>query len=355
MVPAPMRNALPGLVDAQSAATKTIFFVDVDGVLNIGVKDGGKSPLGFSDKNIEHALEMYQGRPHVVGQHVHQQDIASMEFLVAVHSRRVGHDEDTTYGDFASDSSWGCCETFCRRLALLIQAAGPNRHVVLSSTWRKPQHRKLVEKLEWVIARCLGEDFSFDGRTSMQTSDRDRTPTGRVQIIGDYLETYGTQMDPTCNLQVVVLEDFHITSLDGSWSCADQQRADSCKVVESYLRGRTTIPCEVKLLHTYDSWISDEGRKIEIGSGLTMRHFKEASNFLGINFGELRQMASAAAPTRVNASEDEAPYVPTTVSTPVLKVRTRMGHGFMGHKASTWFSLSLPDFLQPSVRAGRVV
>lgn len=249
---------------------RTLIFVDVDGVLNVGVRDPGHSPILLSSGNIGRAsrLAKYQQVP----------DMA--ERIIAVCNRELGHGESGTYSQFQTSSDVSVSTVFVERLAQLIKVAGSRRLVVLSSTWRKKEYAGRVGMLEEALSVNLDEPFCFDA-----TTPPDKEPTGspeeRLRNIGDFIESYCANLDETAGLiRVLVLEDFAITDM-GAWSC-DGIRMEFVQTAERYLQRRcpSSINLSVRLVHTFDSWISSNGVQVDVGSGLTQEKFCQAMMFL---------------------------------------------------------------------------
>jgi len=254
-----------------AAAIDTLIFVDVDGVLNVGIEDPGNSAVDFTLANVQRALRMQD----VPGE-CSAKDI--VERLIATYNREVGHGEGSTYAKFIPTSSAGASEKLIHRLAQLIRLAGDDCTVVLSSSWRHPKHAKRVEQLEQILSTCLGQTFVFHERTALVADSR---PEDRLRTIGDFLAGRSHEFSkPQRKLRALVLEDFNIHPLDG-WLC-DGWSMNSAAAVEKYLHGR--IPARggasVKLVHTFGSWTTDSGLLVRVGTGLTRERFREASTFL---------------------------------------------------------------------------
>jgi hypothetical protein len=279
--------------EGQSDAVDTILFVDVDGVLNVGVNDPGNRPLEFSTANYTRAQSSWATRHD-------SEHRASIERLVATHRRELGHGEGGTYGKFLSESSTGFSDTLVARLAGIIKAAGKKRMVVMSSTWRLPQHRARVRRLEDAISNHLGATFTFDARTAPFS---DSTPEQRLRTIGDFLTEYCEQHAAVLpSLRVLLLEDFHITSL-GSWSC-NGEVVDCAEAVERYLESRSGAKqVTVKLVHCFDEWTSAEGTYVKVGCGLTLEHVCQANRFLGLGCSFCGRPSS---PKKVEVTEERA-------------------------------------------------
>ena len=85
------------------------------------------------------------------------------------------------------ESAQDLCEHFLVRLVQLIAAGGKTRRVVLSSTWRRPQHKKRRQVLEHRISTHLGEPFVFDDRTDLVP---EQSAADRICTVGDYIANY---------------------------------------------------------------------------------------------------------------------------------------------------------------------
>lgn len=258
---------------------ETVIFVDVDGVLNVGARSLDDSPLLVDQWNLRHAAAMRDRSdlPHI--------DQDCMERLLSVSEREIGRGEAGRYGKFACGQDH-VSELLAARLAQIIQKAGPGRHVVLSSNWRRPERANEVRHLEAEVSRHLGGPFTFDARTA---DAEERSAGDRLRCIGDYLEKLCGSADaqrPSPQkalkkaLKVLVLDDFFITPLSG-WQC-DGLSVQSALSVEIYLRGRAphVRNLEVKLVHTYDEWLTPKGVQVAIGAGLTQEQLRQAEEFV---------------------------------------------------------------------------
>ncbi|CAE7369400.1 tubd1 [Symbiodinium natans] len=109
----------------------TILFVDVDGVLNVGIQDSGNAPILLKTDELNLARDLcaagYAGR-----------DAETARRICALASHSADHAGGITYEALASQDHLS--KVLLGRLALLIQEAGSQCHVVLSSSWRKKQH-----------------------------------------------------------------------------------------------------------------------------------------------------------------------------------------------------------------------
>eukprot|EP00416_Gambierdiscus_australes_P041834 CAMPEP_0171108874 /NCGR_PEP_ID=MMETSP0766_2-20121228/69787_1 /TAXON_ID=439317 /ORGANISM="Gambierdiscus australes, Strain CAWD 149" /LENGTH=333 /DNA_ID=CAMNT_0011570491 /DNA_START=67 /DNA_END=1068 /DNA_ORIENTATION=+ len=258
-----------GAVAGTEGVTHTLIFVDVDGVLNVGISDGhGKAPLLLSDKNVERALRP----PPVKGS---GQKAAALQKLVAVSRRTVGGGEKGTFASLVSSAPADVSSILAGRLAQLIRAAGEHRTVVLSSSWRQPHHNAQAKRLEQEISNHLGSTFEFDGRTPLRN---DWCPKERVVCIGDFVASF--EVPPSAKLQLLVLDDFFISPMNG-WEC-DGVAVDSTEGAERYLLTRCppAASVSVRIEHTYDEWTLKSGLLVQVGVGLTMEHFRNAMCFV---------------------------------------------------------------------------
>jgi len=261
-----------GLDSTRAKTADTVLFVDVDGVLNVGARDGGNPPLVLDRAGAKGALSLWGKRDqHPEGQ--------SIQRVVSLTRRELGHGESSSYLKLAIDDTLMVSPILLARLASLIRSAGDRQLVVLSSTWQRPIHGERVERLEEALSDCLGVPFTFDARTG--SGPNDTSPPGRLQAIGDFLEALIRRQGyvPRRRLRALVLEDFHISAMDG-WTCGNMAM-DSTAAAEKYLRQRAQNQLAVKVVHTYDEWTTASGLTMQVGSGLTMEYFCQALRFLG--------------------------------------------------------------------------
>ncbi|CAK0908725.1 unnamed protein product, partial [Prorocentrum cordatum] len=61
------------------------------------------------------------------------------------------------------------------------------------------------------------------------------------------------------------------------------QAGDVEALLRSCARGRSEV--SVKLIHTYDEWVAQNGTAMQVGSGLTMNHYRDAVQFLREGLG----------------------------------------------------------------------
>ena len=172
--------------------------LDVDGVLNVGVKDPPAKPILLSGDNVSRALRAGS---------------ALGAKIVDVCGRLLqgqAPGSSAAYSELASNASTGVSEVLVGRLAEVLREAGDGRLVVLASSWRGPSHRPKVERLEECISHALGEPFRFDDMTKFC---KDSSPAARLECIGDYVSDHCDGWQSSA--RVLVLEDFHISPLKG--------------------------------------------------------------------------------------------------------------------------------------------
>lgn len=252
-----------------AASAETLIFLDVDGVLNVGVQDG-LDTFAFTSENLQLALKM-AAAPETSDIH------PVAELILEVASHKLGHGENATYEKLIAHDD-NLSDLLVSRFVKLLQAAGSSYHVVLSSSWRRPGLTKQKQRLEAYIAKHLGKPFAFEASTSLR---EEQTPMDRLQIIGEYAVDFCKQRgsDASPALRILVLEDFDNTALSGQ----DCQGfcIDSPEAAERYLAELigTDSGVKVKVVHTYDSWTTDKGTPIAVGCGLTMEHFGVGLDF----------------------------------------------------------------------------
>lgn len=256
-------------------SNRTIIFVDIDGVLNVGSRDNGKAPILVSARNIELALQS-------------SSTDQAMLRLRSISCRAIAHGEssDAKYSNFRCPPGELVCDLLVGRLANIIRSAGNRKAVtvVLSSSWRKPKHNAGVAKLERSISAHLGEAFSFDART--QQCD-ESTAGDRLATIGQFLATLQDNgFVKSQSIKVLVLEDFFITKFcTAGWQCGGR-KIRNVAGAEAYLKDQaqnTGFKADVKLIHTCDDWTTSTGVPVEIGCGLTLDHCTDALQFLASN------------------------------------------------------------------------
>lgn len=298
-------------------AVQTLIFVDVDGVLNVGIKDGTRAPLLLRGKDVELAVKLsecnYGGA-----------EAMSVARLSNMAKKTIGHDDEgATFMKFATMGQEETSDVLVSRLAKIIQAAGDEQlvKVVLSSSWRRPQHTSRRLALEKHLSQHLGFNFEFHATTRLDAAEN--KPSDRLQTIGDYLADYcAKQSSKAVQIRAVILEDFFISALDG-WMCGGK-RIDSAAAAEEYIQGRVSRAggkkTTVKLAHTYDSWKTESGLEMQVGMGLSQRHFSETITFLkSAEKISLTSLGRQETESTV-ASEGDAALTPSSSSSSDVKV-----------------------------------
>mmetsp|Transcript_81559 Transcript_81559/g.147297 ORF Transcript_81559/g.147297 Transcript_81559/m.147297 type:complete len:332 (-) Transcript_81559:163-1158(-) len=264
-------------LEGSEVTLDTFIFVDVDGVLNCGVRDDRGAPILLMEENIEMARKLT--RVNYTGV-----DSKCVETIQEVANRQIGHgeQEEVTYETLATEGrSFDLSEVLVSRLAKLIDAAGSRTQVILSSSWRQPRQRPRRMRLEERLSAHLKRVFQFDSTTPLDAEES--CPADRLRVVGDYLGDICTARGPQAPpLRVLVLEDFFVNPLNG-WKCGGAV-IDSVAAAEQYLHSiaqpKSSQRLEVKLVHTYEEWLSPTGAHIQIGCGLLEQPCIEAFDFL---------------------------------------------------------------------------
>eukprot|EP00931_Biecheleriopsis_adriatica_P118433 TRINITY_DN93846_c0_g1_i1.p1 TRINITY_DN93846_c0_g1~~TRINITY_DN93846_c0_g1_i1.p1 ORF type:complete len:344 (-),score=50.74 TRINITY_DN93846_c0_g1_i1:54-1085(-) len=258
---------------------ENLMFVDIDGVLNVGVKDGDSHPLSLSARNLEIAkyFPVLQGEEAKLESAQKGQAAARrLRFVSQCNLAAYGESNETTFEKFLSGDDVDVADEFVHRLASIIKAAGSKTLVVLTSTWRQPRYADKVRSLEMLLSKHMGKPFEFGARTSLEEV---HSAAGRLAGMAQYLRQYCANLSPDCKtLRVLALEDFHITAM--GWQC-DGNDIRSVQDAEMYLRKSipANLKASVKLLHTYAEWSVTDLPLVQVGSGITMQHFCNALEF----------------------------------------------------------------------------
>lgn len=268
------RSTLPGYVEC-SEDVETLIFLDVDGVLNIGVRDPGNSALLLNDTNLSYVKKVSKSLhllPTPVRNNVTRMQAALNKPLTQ---------GDGTYADFACYGGSEVADELVRRLVTIMRAAGNKAQVILASTWRRPQYQQRVSKLEAKMSDYLNERFTFDQRTRLCT---EHGGLDRLRTIGDHMEMLGKKRDLSQPLRVLVLDDFCITGFEEGKMDVDKELIRSPDAAATYLCRRyapmaKTVPMHCAVIHTYDEWVA-QGITVQLGCGLTTEHVCAAARFL---------------------------------------------------------------------------
>lgn len=263
----------------------TVVFLDIDGVLNIGVKDQKGAPLLLNQSNVDYAnakrgglkptTSWFGGRQGLSGER-----LKVVERIVEFMDHDLGSSEETgTYHKFTCGNECHVSPVLVERMAQIVDACGDNRSMVLSSNWRRPMFEQKKTGLEEKVSKLLNKPFFFDATTRQQ---EEKTPGDRLACIGEYVEGLYAEGGavPSRTLRILVLEDFFINPLQG-WSC--EGREIRCAGdVEEYLRQRAPKGADlaVKLIHPYDEWTTSTNMRMQVGAGLKLEDVREAEDFL---------------------------------------------------------------------------
>ena len=128
---------------------ETILFVDVDGVLNVGIYDPFDAPILLKSSELSLARE-------IVNMDYRGFDSATAYKICALAATPTD-ESGTTFESLASQDQLS--KVLVGRLSELIQDAGPKCHVVLSSSWRKKQHMKKTTQAGTRSLRGFGKVF----------------------------------------------------------------------------------------------------------------------------------------------------------------------------------------------------
>ncbi|CAE7227676.1 unnamed protein product [Symbiodinium natans] len=294
MAPAPTSPITRATVD-------TIIFVDVDGVLNVGIQDDGKPPLLFRDEDVYTAVRLakkgYNGP-----------EAGCVEKLSALAEHQVGFHEDGTYEKLMTRNGAELTDLLVQRLAKVIALGGPTTKVVLSSSWRRPHHRSRRRQLEQSLTQHLGQAFRFHSVTALYREEK--TAADRLETVGDYLAEFCHRRDDVTTLRVLMLEDFFITPLDG-WKLkgrAIRSSSDAERYLDSRARSMSpALSVQSKLCHCYDNVKTSGGLTMQVGTGFTQQLFEEASAFLD------REKQEESAANDQGEEQEQQDFLPTLV------------------------------------------
>lgn len=249
-------------------STQTLIFVDVDGVLNVGLSQGETNTLMLSLRNMALARRVQlDGRASKASK-----DAAESLFNLA--AAPLSGEAGTLQKYMCPDH--GISDLLVERLAKLLLAAGPSAHVVLSSSWRHERHAAKRDLLERKISKCIGQSFSFHGVTD--TGRKEHTGGDRLELLGDYLEEYSQRIPRDQHLRILVLDDFFLCPM--GWTVGEKL-VQTQEEMNDYIKSRAKNPlfAQVKIVNTYDEWTMRLG-KLHASIGLQMSMYVDAMNFL---------------------------------------------------------------------------
>lgn len=238
-------------------STQTLIFVDVDGVLNVGLSQGETNTLMLSLRNMALARRVQlDGRASKASK-----DAAESLFNLA--AAPLSGEAGTLQKYMCPDH--GISDLLVERSAKLLLAAGPSAHVVLSSSWRHERHAAKRDLLERKISKCIGQSFSFHGVTD----------TGRKEHTGG---EYSQRIPRDQHLRILVLDDFFLCPM--GWTVGEKL-VQTQEEMNDYIKSRAKNPpfVQVKIVYTYDEWTMRLG-KLHASIGLQMSMYVDAMNFL---------------------------------------------------------------------------
>eukprot|EP00438_Fugacium_kawagutii_P014056 Skav204163 [mRNA] locus=scaffold903:340726:345085:+ [translate_table: standard] len=216
-----------------TSTVDTILFVDVDGVLNVGIYDPFDAPILLKSSELSVARE-------IVAMDYRGFDSATAYKICALANTPADEDASaTTFEALASQDQLS--KVLVGRLSELIQDAGPKCHVVLSSSWRKRQHLKRREKLELDLSEALGRYFTFDDVTCLAP---ELHAGDRLQVIRKG------------SVRAYFVEDFLVQPLEDMG-----------------------IDAAAKVLHCYRKVVAN-GMVLQVGIGLSNNLLKDGKSFL---------------------------------------------------------------------------
>jgi hypothetical protein len=264
----------------------TLVFVDIDGVLNVSIRDNG-GPVELTTQNLKtlDALASQYRRADGTWHCPNRAMQTVAERLESVSTRSLSPSEGKgeTYKKYLAHEPFLFSDRLAKHLASVVRAAGTSSKFVLSSMWRWPEHGNKVHDLERAVSRHLGEVFEFGART---TICKEYAVPDRLRLIGDFVERHCDNRLPgerMTELRVLVLDDFGASAFD-DWNLEGD--IVSCTAdAEKYLQRRcgTDVAASVRVIHTYAHWTTQSGLLVHIGSGLVQEHLANACSFLSGN------------------------------------------------------------------------
>jgi len=259
------------MTQTEAPQVDTLLFVDVDGVLNISIRDGNDAPVTLTAANMELARRrIAQGHACMLSRR-----ISEVSATAAEHTDNAQENVERYEAFVSTDCDELCC-AFVGRLAQLIQAAGPCCRVVLSSMWRLPEHALKRQRLESCISLHMGHSFKFDDCTDLK---EDAGILGRLDCIGGYIRSFCANSGVlSSKLRILVLDDFFAIPWPGV------SREDWTAAAERYLlaqAGHASSRMVLRVVNTSRFWMSTQGdHELQVGCGLISDNFSQASDFL---------------------------------------------------------------------------
>lgn len=245
-----------------------LIFLDIDGVLNVGIRDPESSSVAFTEANVSVARKLFKGDTINKGS----------EMLLSVMHMDSCDGSSSTYGDFLSRNDVDVCDVFVHRLVQIMRAAGERCKVIVSSSWRRPKYAEGLEKLQKIIGVYIGKKFQFDDRTALEDEDAGQD---RLRLIGDYIAMHCKNNQDTTHFKALVLDDFFYFPIK-DWVCGST-KVDSSQSAEQYLESCAPPDTQVRarVVHTYESLLLPSGSNVHVGTGLSLRHLHRALDFFG--------------------------------------------------------------------------
>eukprot|EP00747_Dinoflagellata_sp_TGD_P111297 gnl/TRDRNA2_/TRDRNA2_171194_c0_seq1.p1 gnl/TRDRNA2_/TRDRNA2_171194_c0~~gnl/TRDRNA2_/TRDRNA2_171194_c0_seq1.p1 ORF type:complete len:585 (+),score=71.43 gnl/TRDRNA2_/TRDRNA2_171194_c0_seq1:44-1798(+) len=277
-----------GTVDS----VETLIFVDIAGVLHIGIREPGKPQVALNEANVS------------IVQKFEQED-GNAQTLLSVMRSQTCDGDSSTYGNFLSRADIDICDIFVQRLVEIIRAAGKNRRVILSASWRRAKHASKIQLLEQIISGCLGQDFTFDDRTSLAD---EATGGDRLRLIGDYIAEHCRTVQGKTRIKVLVLDDFFFCPIS-DFDCSNGNIVNSLESAEIYLEAAasSTTEVEARIIHTYSTCALASGVVVHVGTGLSLQHLRRALAFVDLGSPVESTAASARMPPASTAVSPPQP------------------------------------------------
>lgn len=281
-------NATNPVVSTIDEEEETLIFLDIDGVLNVGINDAENGALLLNDKNLAVITRLAKS-PSLATSEM-RNNIARVKAVL----RAIPSHGDKTYADFMCEQGFEFSVELTKRFARIVLAAGSNAEVVLSSTWRWPQYEKRVAMLETAVSKFMGRKFRFASSTHLC---KERAGVDRLRTIADDMAMLGKQRDVSRPLNVIVLDDFFFTSFDnGEMDIGDtkiRSRWDAAKYICQRYAPSENANIRCTVVHTFTQFHTPDGIEVKLGTGLTMEHVRQAKRALQRQHS-IRSLSTAA-------------------------------------------------------------